>query len=364
MDNLLLIPTQVTDVHAQAVQKVLTDESLSVVRLFGGDFPSRQLQQFHMLGGDSEYLIETDETRFRACDVQVVWYRRPRKPLIDLSEEHPDFEFLKLENEHFINNFWALLGDKVRWVNHYLKANEANNKLLQLRVAQSLGLKVPATLVGNDPCKIKDFIDKFNSKDGVIYKAFSGIMEWEEDNSVYRQNAAKVTNDMLPSDYMLVRSSGMYQENILKLYELRVFYFGGKTIACKISTSQDEYGANDWRAIPKKELSITPYELPSQLQEKIKFFMEKMGLVTGSLDLIKSKDGEYVFLEVNESGQFIWMELENPEIKVLQPFCEFLGEQLIERPFRLSKEVSAVDLFENSEFEQQFERDKKVHIGT
>jgi D-alanine-D-alanine ligase-like ATP-grasp enzyme len=32
--------------------------------------------------------------------------------------------------------------------------------------------------------------------------------------------------------------------------------------------------------------------------------MQKADLNCGSLDLIKSKDGRYVFLEVNPSGQF------------------------------------------------------------
>jgi hypothetical protein len=33
---------------------------------------------------------------------------------------------------------------------------------------------------------------------------------------------------------------------------------------------------------------------------------------------------EYIFLEVNEMGQFLWKELVLPELKLLDKFCEFL----------------------------------------
>jgi hypothetical protein len=36
--------------------------------------------------------------------------------------------------------------------------------------------------------------------------------------------------------------------------------------------------------------------------------LKDLGLVFGCLDLIVTPEGEYVFLEVNESGQFLWVE--------------------------------------------------------
>ena len=36
--------------------------------------------------------------------------------------------------------------------------------------------------------------------------------------------------------------------------------------------------------------------------------MRKMGLVFCALDFIVTQDDEYVFLEVNEQGQFLWIE--------------------------------------------------------
>ena len=35
--------------------------------------------------------------------------------------------------------------------------------------------------------------------------------------------------------------------------------------------------------------------------------MERLGLVFGSIDMIVTPQGDYVFLEVNPSGQFDWI---------------------------------------------------------
>ena len=47
-----------------------------------------------------------------------------------------------------------------------------------------------------------------------------------------------------------------------------------------------------------------PYTLPFDVEEKICKMMNALKLNTGSLDLIKSRNNEFVFLEVNPSGQF------------------------------------------------------------
>lgn len=43
----------------------------------------------------------------------------------------------------------------------------------------------------------------------------------------------------------------------------------------------------------------------------------------GSFDLIQTPDGEYVFLEMNEMGQFLWLEERLPEIPALNMFASF-----------------------------------------
>ncbi len=52
--------------------------------------------------------------------------------------------------------------------------------------------------------------------------------------------------------------------------------------------------------------------------------MKKLGLVFGCFDFIVTPDNEYYFLEINEQGQFLWIEEVNPDIKMLDAFVNFL----------------------------------------
>ena len=44
---------------------------------------------------------------------------------------------------------------------------------------------------------------------------------------------------------------------------------------------------------------------------------------------ISTPSGDYVFLEVNEAGAFLWLEERLPELHLLDAFCEFLRQGTI-----------------------------------
>ncbi|WKC46934.1 hypothetical protein [Pseudomonas veronii] len=48
--------------------------------------------------------------------------------------------------------------------------------------------------------------------------------------------------------------------------------------------------------------------LPARVQELIMLLMRELGLVFGCFDLILTPEGEYIFLEVNPNGQWLWIE--------------------------------------------------------
>ena len=128
----------------------------------------------------------------------------------------------------------------------------------------------------------------------------------------------------LPSNKLLQLTPGIFQKEIKKKYELRITYFGGFMVAAKLNSQLHAEGAVDWRAIPGKEMSIEPYILPDSLKQQIRAFMKKMGLVFGALDFIVNEEHDYIFLEVNEQGQFLWKEELNSDFKMLDIFINFL----------------------------------------
>ena len=48
--------------------------------------------------------------------------------------------------------------------------------------------------------------------------------------------------------------------------------------------------------------------LPDTVQTALLELMNRMGLVYGAIDMRRGPDGEYVFLEINPSGEFLFVE--------------------------------------------------------
>ena len=61
-------------------------------------------------------------------------------------------------------------------------------------------------------------------------------------------------------------------------------------------------GQVDWKKSEKGTWDA--YELPEEISCKLCQMMNELNLDFGAIDLIRKPDGEYVFLEVNPSGEW------------------------------------------------------------
>ena len=72
-----------------------------------------------------------------------------------------------------------------------------------------------------------------------------------------------------------------------------------------IFSQQKESTSIDFRNYDVKNPNrYVPFSIPKSIESKLKLFMKKLDLKTGSIDLIVTPNDEYVFLEVNPVGQF------------------------------------------------------------
>ena len=191
-------------------------------------------------------------------------------------------------------------------VNPIESTYKTRSKITQLKIAQKCGFKLPETLVSNSAENIKQFI-KNAPKKGVIYKPFTSYY-WTDDNGMKLLYTDKISLKDLPSDEMLQVVPGIYQKYVEKKFELRVTCFGSHISAVKIHSQQHADGQTDWRTIPGQELVLSPYELSSSIKNKIIRFMKEIGVVFGCFDFIVTPEEDIVFLELNEQGQFLWVE--------------------------------------------------------
>ncbi|MCX2575958.1 grasp-with-spasm system ATP-grasp peptide maturase [Pedobacter sandarakinus] len=176
------------------------------------------------------------------------------------------------------------------------------NKITNLIYAQKAGLKVPHTKIITAK---KDLIAFFSKNRPLLTKTItqSGFsfsndeIKFEGLSSLFTQENLDVT----PSFF----SPTLFQSFIDKAYELRVFYLDGVCYTSAIFSQNDERTRVDFRDYNFEKPNRTPpYKLPSDIENSIVKFMDSVDMRTGSLDILVSKNKEYVFLEVNPIGQF------------------------------------------------------------
>ncbi|STX29682.1 Glutathione synthase/Ribosomal protein S6 modification enzyme (glutaminyl transferase) [Legionella beliardensis] len=339
-----LIPTEPDDMHAALVKIALEEMGHHVRLLFTADQPTKQKNSvfidndFYQWKSADKYESHTEH------DYDVVWWRRARKPFLPKQGIHPnDFSFINRENNIFFEGLTHSVAPNAWWVNSKEASVRANWKLLQLKLAIQCGFTIPKTLFSNDPKEIRSFIA--NHKDtGVVYKPLCSNF-WFEENHVKIAYTTKIDFLELPSNQVLQLTPGIFQTEIRKEYELRITCFGNYIVAAKLNSQCHSEGRVDWRAIIKNKMTIEPYRLPPIIEQRLKRFMRKLGIVFGSFDFIVTPEGDYIFLEVNEQGQFLWIEEYEPKFKMLDIFINFLSNRTVNFQWNEKNIIHSIDKY-------------------
>lgn len=322
----ILIATKPDDVDSIYVKLALEEAGHRVVLWYPSDIPTLQSHSFHLSDGEMTWSATGLDFDINASDkFDVVWMRRPRRAKLNDLVHPDDLTNAEREHETFYKSLFQVIAPNAFWVNSPKSWPVTMCKLSQLKVAAKLGFNVPETLVSNDPTRIKKFIASHEAGQ-VIYKPVFPVM-WVNDDVLRLTYTKPIYLSDLPDDKTLKLTPGIYQKRIEKAYELRVTCMGHTAIATKIHSQTHEEGVNDWRCVSPAKLAMEPYSLPEQVATKCFAFMLKMGAVFGCFDFIVTPEGEYIFLEMNEQGQFLWQEEFHSEIKLLDPFVQFLISQ-------------------------------------
>ncbi|MBN1959418.1 MAG: hypothetical protein JW841_00605 [Deltaproteobacteria bacterium] len=93
-----------------------------------------------------------------------------------------------------------------------------------------------------------------------------------------------------------------------KSCDVRVTFVDGELFVAEIDSQQDQDAVIDWRHTPDPKLPHRQADLPKQLQTSIQTLMTALELRFGAIDFIRTPDDDYVFLEVNPNGQWLWLD--------------------------------------------------------
>ena len=298
MPQIVLLLTHSGDFYTvDLVSQALVRRGVRPVRFNTDLFPSA------IRLSNEQVVTETGE-EISASEVRAVWARKIWLPRMaeDLDERYRAMcvEESIATLEGFLD---ALHG--ARWVNDLQRQRAAENKQRQLRLAARAGLRVPRTLVTNDPVAARQF---FAETDGQTVAKLLRPITVGMDAVKPFVYTNRVREEDLNGAETLRHSPMVFQELIPKALELRVAWVGGKSFVGGLDISGTSRGQTDWRRAAPEECSWQQAQLPSEVVSGLRTLMSELGLVFGAVDLICTPSGEYVFLEVNPGGEWGMLE--------------------------------------------------------
>ena len=286
-----------------------------------------------------------------AARTSSVWFRRPRLPESFPGAAPADLAFVRDEWKRHIANVHAVAetaGD-VFWVNRPDRAAAAENKLLQLRAAHRCGLRFPATLVSSEPDEIRRF---FATHERVVYKPYATHSWRDGDGRIFSTYARVLDAETLHDDAALRLCPGIYQACVRKRCDLRVTVIGQRMFAVRIDASDDGDGDGivDWRAAAIDDRTRSrATALPATAEAALRRLMDRLGLAFGCIDLVVDEHDDLHFLEINQAGQFLFVEHDVPELPLLRAMTAMLAQARADYVLDATAEVSYATFLEDPE---------------
>lgn len=114
-------------------------------------------------------------------------------------------------------------------------------------------------------------------------------------------------------------SPAIFQERVSGNHHLRVHCFGKKILAVRIDSE-----SLDWRG--NVNVPFVSYEVPDDLRVLILDVLRRLNLKMGIMDLKLDEHGTPVWLEINQQGQFLFVEGISG-LKLASAFAEFLYDE-------------------------------------
>ena len=305
MRDVVLLLTHSGDFYTvDLVSQALARRGVRPIRFNTDLFPS--LVNLSARAGDkraAQLFTETAE-EISVDKVRAVWARKLWSPRMsdDLDERYR--AMCATESAAALECFLDAL-HHAHWVNDLNHQRNAEKKQRQLRLAARAGLRVPRTLVTNDPIAARQFFVETQGQ--TVAKLLRPITLSMGAGKPFVYTNRVREEDLVQAD-ALRHSPMVFQELIPKAYELRVAYVAGEAFAGALDATGTSRGHTDWRRAAPEDCRWQKDQLPREVTSNLQALMTELGLVFGAVDLICTPAGEHVFLEVNPSGEWGMLE--------------------------------------------------------
>jgi glutathione synthase/RimK-type ligase-like ATP-grasp enzyme len=294
-DAAVVVVTQEDDLVADLIAFELHRRGVSFFRFNTDTYPSSVSVTWDLAGAGR---METADRVVALDGVQWAWCRRSGTGDDPAKRSSGVDGFIAQEARSFLAGLWETM--PWTWMNPPAAIQRAGNKLVQLRAAVDAGFRVPATTVTNDAAAAR----AWRGKGRVIAKSVSGagFDVGGLPHQVFTQEVAPAAL----TEPAVSPCPCIFQELVERGRDVRVTVAGSRAFATDIVVAGSE--PVDWRAAPDDLLRYEPVTPPPGLVRRCVSLLGDLGLRYGAFDFIRTASGDYVFLEVNPSGQWAWVE--------------------------------------------------------
>jgi glutathione synthase/RimK-type ligase-like ATP-grasp enzyme len=295
-DPCVFIVSTIADVATDDVVRRLASRGIPFHRLNSEEYPfSRSFTYYPAPVG-----LVLDGTRLPSPT--AVWYRRVRTPPRPEGMDEGIYTFCLQEQRASL--LGSIMSMPSRWMSHPSSIWQAEYKPFQLSLAAKLGFMVPRTVITNEQETIRRAFSDFKAM--VVKPTRTGHFRSEgKDFGLFTSRVLEEHLDALGSARW---SPAIYQELIPKRCDVRVTIVGRQIFAAGIDSQSDPLAAIDWRQTGDERLPHFRLDLPSKITNLLLLMMDSMGLQFAAIDMIQTPTGEFVFLEVNPNGQWLWLD--------------------------------------------------------
>ncbi len=304
---MILLLSDQSDAHYKYVKNILDGMGVETVTMNTTRFPTEESISFSTSTKNRNILLlEIGGVSLEGKDISSVWNRRTPPTVHKVQDPHVR-EYIDKESQSFFDSLPYLVN--AFWINHPEALKSGSMKTHQLRVASESGLSVPDTYIGNSPAQMRDFAYRYDylAVKSIFMPAVQISSDTENDRLIlYTRKVSR--SDIINLVERAQNCPVILQPYVEKDFELRVTVVGNSTFACAIHSQKSKKAMEDWRRYDIANTPHSVFELPQEIHQKLITFTKSLGLVFGCVDMIVTPKGEFVFLEINPNGQWLWIE--------------------------------------------------------
>lgn len=242
-------------------------------------------------------------------NLKGIWLRKPNSLTAgELPVPDPYKEYSRSAVERLSAQLLTAF-PRARWLSDYYAQNRANNKALQLRLAQECGFRVPPTVFTSSAAVARHFI----TQQGDCITKPLAVQFPRHNGKPLAHMTTRIGKDFMPKLDGLHLAPAIFQKAIDVDIEVRATVVGKQVFAATIADSAPTGKAPATRIRdsrhPSGTIQISSFVLPANIAKCCIAHCALLEIPFGAIDLIRDKRGTWWFLENNPNGQWAYIEL-------------------------------------------------------